>query len=185
MTLGSLVRQMAVGVCVVVSLVMTPSRAFAQADSVEVSGGYSYLHETELSIPAGWYASGGGYLNSWLGIVGEVNGHYKTLSAAGVDVKTSIHLVGIGPKFALRRNPRIAPYVQVLLGMGRTSVGVNALGDRFDTSINGFAYQPSAGVEFNGGGSVGLRVAVARAAIHAENEWFGETMVMVGVVVRR
>ena len=185
MTLRSVWRQTAVGIGVVVSLSVAPSRAMAQTRNVEVSGGYSYLHETDLSVPAGWYASGGGYVNNWLGIVGEVNGHYKTVSQSGVDVKTSIHLFGAGPKFALRRNPRITPYVQTLFGAGRLKASTSFAGQKFDESSHGFAYEPSAGIEINGAGSVGVRVAVARAAIHAEDEWFGETMFMAGIVIRR
>ena len=181
MRLRSVRRQLAVGIFFVAALMLAPSRAVAQTRNVEISGGYSYLHETDLSVPAGWYASGGGYLNSWLGIVGEVNGHYKTVSEFGVDVKTNIHLFGVGPKFALRTNPRFTPYVQALFGGGRTSASARG----FDVTDSGFAYQPSGGVEINTKGSVGVRVAVARAAIRSEGEWLGETMFMAGVVIRR
>ena len=186
MTLRSVGGQTAVWICFVVSLFLAPSRAIAQTGNVEISGGYSYLHETDLSVPAGWYASGGGYLNNWLGIVGEVNGHYKTVSQSGVDVKTKVHLFGAGPKFALRRNPRFTPYVQALFGAGRASASASVRGQSFDESRSGFAYQPSAGLEINNSsGSLGVRVAVARAAIHSEDEWSGETMFMAGVVIRR
>jgi len=175
-----------VWICFVVSLSVAPSRAVAQTNNVEISGGYSFLHEPGLSVPIGWYASGGGYLNNWLGIVGEVNGHYKTLTESGIDVKMKIHLFGAGPKFALRRNPRFTPYVQALFGAGRVGVSASVPGSpSFDDSSSGFAYQPSAGVEINANSSVGVRVAVARAAIRFEDEWAGETMFMAGVVIRR
>ena len=176
-------RQVAVGIFFVASLLMmAPGPAIAQSmGNVEISGGYSFLHETDLSAPIGWYASGGGYLNNWLGLVGEVNGHYKTVSDFGPDLKTSIHLFGVGPKFAFRRNTRLTPYLQALFGGGRTSVSAPGV----DDSSSGFAYQPSAGVEINGNGSVGVRVAVGRAALRANGDWFGETMVMAGVVIRR
>ena len=54
------------------------SVAAAQTPKIEVAGGYAYLHETDLSVPAGWFASGGGILNDMLAIVGAVSGHYKT-----------------------------------------------------------------------------------------------------------
>ena len=175
-------RQLAVGIFFVAALLMAPGRAIAQSTgNVEISGGYSYLHETDLSAPIGWYASGGGYLNNWFGLVGEVNGHYKTVSDFGPDLKTSIHLFGVGPKFAFRRNTRLTPYLQALFGGGRASVSAPGV----DDSSSGFAYQPSAGVEINGNGSVGVRVAVGRAALRANGDWFGETMVMAGVVIRR
>ena len=186
MTLRRIARQTTVGICFAVLLSLAPSRAIAQTKSLEISGGYSFLHETDLSVPVGWYASGGGYLNNWLGIVGEVNGHYKTVSVSGIDAKTNIHLFGAGPKFALRRNPRFTPYVQALFGVGRAGVSASVPGSpSFDDSSSGFAYQPSAGVEINANNSVGVRVAVARAAIHLEDEWAGETMFMAGVVIRR
>ena len=171
----------AVALLLVAATFMAPGRAFAQDRKVEISGGYSFLHEEDLSVPAGWYASGGGYLNNWIGIVGEVNGHYKTLSESRVDVKTSVHVFGAGPKFALRRNPRFTPYLQALFGGGRGSASAPG----FDVTRSGFAYQPSAGVEINANASVGVRAEVARAAIHSEGEWSGETMFMVGVVIHR
>jgi hypothetical protein len=175
-----------VWICFAVSLSLAPSRAIAQTKNGEISGGYSFYHEPDLSVPAGWYASGGGYLNNWLGFVGEVSGHYKTVTESGVNVKTNIHLFGVGPKFAPRRNPRFTPYVQALFGGGRANASASLAGQSFDESSSGFAYQPSAGVEINNtSGTVGIRVAVARAAIHVEDDWVGGTMFMAGVVIRR
>jgi hypothetical protein len=189
-------KQLVVGTVLAAALVLAPGRAAAQQKNVEISGGYSFLHgddvegENGLSVPAGWYASGGGYVNNWLGIVGEVSGHYKTVtefSEFGVDGKTRLHIFGAGPKFALRRNPRFTPYVQALFGAGRVNASVSFEGENiFDESISGFAYQPSGGVDINNrSGSVGVRVAVARAAIRSEGEWAGNTLFVAGVVIRR
>lgn len=160
----------------------------AQERSVEISAGYSFLHEgggdgsDGLSVPAGWYASGGGYLTHWLGIVGEVNGHHKTFDDFGGDVKTSIHLYGAGPKLALRLSPRFTPYVQALFGGGRTRASTS----RVEVTLSGFAYQPSAGIEINNSSETfGLRLAVARASVRSEGEWLDERMFMAGVVFRR
>ena len=182
MKLQGIGKQFAGGVFLVVALLLAPTRAVAQVTRVEVSGGWSYAHEPEVSIPAGWYASGGGYLNNWLGIVGEVSGHYKTISEFGIDVKTSMHLFGAGPKFAYRRNPRFTPYVQALFGGGRAKASVLS----FEETLSGFSYQPSGGVEINNSsGSLGVRVAVGRAGIRSEGEWFTDTLFNVGVVIRR
>lgn len=76
----------------------------------------------------------------------------------------------------------MTPYAQALFGGGRSSA--SALG--FDVTESGFAYQPSAGLEINNSsGSLGVRVAVARAAIRSEGEWLGETMFVARVVIRR
>lgn len=86
MKLQNVGRHLAVAIVLLAALLLAPGRAIAQERNVEISGGYSFLHEgggdgeEGLSVPAGWDASGGGYLNNWLGIVGEVNGHYKTVS---------------------------------------------------------------------------------------------------------
>lgn len=162
---------------------LAQGRAMAQERNVDVSAGYAFLYERgvdggdSLSVPAGWYASAGGYLNSWLGIVGEVSGHYKTLTEGVTDVKTSIHIFGAGPKLAWRRNPRVTPYLQALFGGDRSSA--SAAG--FDVSFSGFAIQPSAGLEINNGsGSLGLRVEGARASLRLEGEWFKETDILGG-----
>ena len=103
------------------------SVAAAQTPKIEVAGGYAYLHETDLSVPAGWFASGGGILNDMLAIVGAVSGHYKTESVSGIDVKVRLHTFLAGPKFASNRNPAFSPYAQVLFGGARTTgaVGVS------------------------------------------------------------
>ena len=169
-------------------LLLVPGQALAQDTNVEISAGYSYLQEggvdgaEGLSVPAGWYASAGGYLNSWLGIVGEANGHYKATTESGVDVKTSLYIFGAGPKVAFRRNTGVTPYVQLLFGGGRSHASLAG----FDATLTGFAFQPGAGLEINNSSrSLGLRVAVARASLRSEGEWFAENMFMAGVVFRR
>jgi hypothetical protein len=98
-------------VTAIVSL-FSASIAAAQTPQFEVAGGYAYLHETDLSIPAGWFGSVGATLNDWVGIVGAVSGHYKTQSESGIDVNTKLHTFVAGPKFASYKNRTITPYVQ-------------------------------------------------------------------------
>lgn len=181
-------RVLLLGTVFVAATCLAPTRAAAQDRKLEVSGGWSFAHEggsdgeESLSIPAGWFASAGGYLNNWLGIVGEVNGHYKTVNFFDVDVDTSFHVYGVGPKFMYRGNPRFTLFAQTLFGAGRLSA--SALG--IDESTSGFSYQPSAGVEINNGsGTLGFRLAVGRAGIRSEGEWFADTLVNVGLVIRR
>ena len=75
----------------VVMAALGEATATAQTPKGEAAGGYAYLHDTDLSAPAGWFGSGGGSVNNWFGIVGAVSGHYKTETAGITGVRTRIH----------------------------------------------------------------------------------------------
>src|SRR5438552_3992410 len=138
------------------------SIASAQTPKFEVAGGYAYLHETDLSIPAGWFGSVGGTLNDWVGIVGAVSGHYKTQTESGVDVDTQLHTFVAGPKFASYKNSNITPYVQVLFGGSHVSGNAKVPGSTATVSVsqNGFDFQPGVGVDIKGNGAVGIRLGI-------------------------
>ena len=163
----------------------------AQTPKVEVAGGYAYLHETDLSIPAGWFASVGGNVNDWFGIVGAVSGHYKTETVSGVSADAGLHTFVAGPKFASYRNPAVTPYAQVLFGGARmkASVAVSTAPGRPAVSVtvseNGFDVQPGAGVDINASKAFGIRVGVNVDVIRSGGETSKEFQFIAGVVFRK
>jgi len=166
----------------------SPRLAVAQDQpKVEVAGGYAYLHETDLSVPAGWFASGGGNVNDWLGIVGAVSGHYKTQTELGVEVDTKLHTFVAGPRFVSYKNPNITPYGQVLFGGASVSGSVKMPGSTAKVSIskNGFDFQPGGGVDIRASRAVGIRLGVSLDFIRSEGETTKEFQFIVGVVIRR
>ena len=164
----------------------SPQLALAQdRGKAEVAGGYAYLHETDLSVPAGWFASGGGVVNEWLDLVFAVSGHYKTVGT----VDTKLYTYVGGPKFASYKNPKWTPWVQILFGGGRSSgsVSVSVPGGSSSISFsqNGFDVQPGGGVDIRAGKTVGVRLGVNEDFIRVEGETNKEFQFIAGVVIRR
>lgn len=155
----------------------------AAGQPFDVAGGYAFLHETDLNVPAGWFAGGGGDINRWLGVVGQVSGNYKTVTEFGIDLDTSIHIVGAGPRISGTQNPRFMPFGQVLFGAARVGGSVSGFADA-NFSDTQFAVQPGAGVDIMPRGRVGVRVQIAGTFITVEDETLREFQFMVGVVFR-
>lgn len=166
---------------------VTGTSAIAQGSSrFDVAGGYAYLHEIDLSVPGGWFASGAGNLNAWYGVVGAVSGHYKTEDILGVDVKTRLHTYTVGPRFQSQANPRFTPYAQILFGGAHVSGTAQVPGttQTVDVSDNGFDVQPGAGLDLYPSNNVGIRVGINGDFICASGETNKEFQFVVGVVIR-
>jgi hypothetical protein len=166
------------------------STAAAQTPKVELAGGYAYLHETDLSVPKGWFASGGENFNDWFGIVGAVSGHYKSETVSGVKVNVKLHTYVVGPKFASYKNPAFSPYAQVLFGGARVTGGVNvsvpgSSSVNVSSSENGFDFQPGGGVDIKAGNTIAIRVGVNADVIRSSGETSKEFQFIIGVVYRK
>ena len=126
-------------------MVTLPRAAAAQnARLLEVSGGYSFVHDpnNHISLRAGWMAGGGVALTDWLAAVVDAGGNYKTISGFGSDVHVSVHAVMAGAR-ASARVGKVTEFVQVLVGIVRgrgTAFG-------FVSTNYAFGWQPGIGVE--------------------------------------
>jgi Outer membrane protein beta-barrel domain len=140
----------------------------ADPTKVEVSGGYTFLDDvsgTPLPEPNtlnGWAASVGGYFNDSFGVVAEVGGSYATSIGARVGVPTPSrrmeYSVMGGPQFVSHQNPKVTPFVQVLVGAARQNGG--AFGSGSGDRENYIAVQPGGGVDVNMTPNLGLRLQV-------------------------
>lgn len=110
--------------------------AFGQNTAVDVAASHSFLTEphTGGNFQA-WSASIAGNTNPVLGVAGEVGGSY--------DVKLWWVLGGL--RFTSRKDRRVTPYAQVLLGV-----------DRVRRTY--FVLQPGGGADFWHGPRFGVRV---------------------------
>ncbi len=91
---------------------------------VEVFGAYSLVPEVVVGqILHGWNASVNGSINDWLGIKGDLSGHYVTRDG----LKVSLHILSIGPQLSYRMNDKVVPFVHMLLGGGWASAGFGNL----------------------------------------------------------
>jgi hypothetical protein len=116
-----------------------PIAAAAQdVPRVEVSAGWRLLMPTQELIrefddrfPLGWYGDVAITLTDTIAIVGDFAGSYKTIDrsytispavATEVDVDLRLYSFMGGVRFSNRRNVRIVPYGQVLIGVTPGSI---------------------------------------------------------------
>ncbi len=128
----------------------------AQTPRVEISGGYSFMHDQDRAedFPAGWFASATGNITDWIGAVAEIGGHHRECRNCergpftsemfrGTDRDLRVFTFMAGPRVATRAMSRVMPFAQFLLGGSHISGGV-----QFDGALTtGFAYQPGGGVD--------------------------------------
>ena len=89
----------------------------AQAQGGEVFGGYSYLRSSSGGgyNTNGWEGSLTGNFNPFFGLEADLSDHYNTPPNVGISYSNGFSFL-FGPHFAFRSNPRVNPYVHVLVG---------------------------------------------------------------------
>lgn len=102
-----------------------PSPAAAQdAAKVEVSGGYQYNRlypssdDDSINLN-GWYADVAGEIRPMLSWVGVVDGVYKKESGEWL----KLHSYGGGIRISSKKNPKVTPFGQVIVGGATASAG--------------------------------------------------------------
>ena len=128
--------------------------AFGQEfPAVEVSGGYTLLHDNELmKHGSGWYASGGFNFDRWTGLMIDVGGNYSNVTVAGIERNLRILSYMMGPQFSIRNESQATPFVQILIG--GTTRSITSVGDAVDRDL---AMQLGGGVDWRFRPKVGLR----------------------------
>src|SRR5262245_55727761 len=141
------------------------SAAFAQdSPKAEIFGGYSYANAEVSNISKGWNGAVAGNFTNWLGVVGDVSGHYNsqnTVSSEGesvTNVETKIHVYtfALGPQFTMHIG-RVAPFVHLLAGIAHTSLSVSEHGG----NVSFFVSDSSNGLAGIAGG--GLDIGATRS----------------------
>src|SRR5436189_2829744 len=111
-------------------VMVTLARLAAAQDArpLEVSGGYSFVHDpnNHISLAAGWMAGASVALTDWLAAVVDAGGSYKTISSFGSEVHVSVHTVmgGVRASAGVRKVIEFGPVVGGSVGGRRTGVGV-------------------------------------------------------------
>jgi hypothetical protein len=157
--------------------------ATAQTPRGEVAGGYAYFHETDFSVPAGWFASGGASVNNWFGVVGTVTGHYKTETVGLASVDTRLHTFMGGPKLRYQTN-RLTPFLTFLAGGARGNATARAAGVLATESLTKFAAHTGVGLDLNVTSRFAVRVGLNQLYIHNNDEWNQTSQFIAGVVGR-
>ena len=132
-------------VMMMLAMLTLPRAAAAQnAGTLEVSGGYSFVHDpnNDLNLKAGWMAGGSVALTGWLAAVADVGGNYKTISSFGSEVRVSVHTAMGGVRGSARVG-RVTQFGQLLAGIVRGSG--TAFG--FVSTSHAFGLQPGIGID--------------------------------------
>lgn len=92
----------------------------------EVFGTYSFFrlgsddNFRARNLNKGFAASGVYNVNEWLGLMGDIGGHWGgfplTIADQTVNVKVSMHTLVGGPRFTYRRYKKVTPYANILVG---------------------------------------------------------------------
>jgi hypothetical protein len=149
----------------------------------ETSVGWAFLHASEdfvdVNSTLGWNFSHTTNLASWLGIVADIGGHYKTELFGFADVDVMEHTFMGGPRFSFRESHLAVPFAQVLLGLARYDL--NAEDEH--RSFHDFALQPGGGVDL-GGPNVAARFELGWRRVFDDAGSSNEFRIVVGAVFR-
>ena len=165
--------------------------AFAQTPKAEIFGGYSFAHQDDLNINKGWNASIAGNFNQWLGIEGDLSGHYYSKDfvdiSSGVTAKENVSFLKyrVGPKFSFRSGDSpVAPFAHFLIGGARSKVtaGGSVIGTNVSVSdsTNGLAGALGGGIDV-GKGRIAVRAIQADYSVWTVNDLFGVSGTTKGV----
>jgi len=169
-------KRSVVAVALVASLVGIPAAAMAQSTkpaskgSVEdrrgdVGIGYTFMHETGLSLPAGFVLSDAFRFRPNFDVVLETG--YNHGSVLGVGMSVLGVSGGVRGSYGTRYGSGTTAFGQVLMGMVRGSASM--LGQ--SASVNGFNIQPGFGVEVPLNSKWGVRPQFDVMIEHINGVW--------------
>lgn len=129
------------------------SAAAQETPKAEVFAGYSYFRGDLDANFHGWNFSVAGNPNKWLGVVGDVSGHYVE--------NVNLHLFLVGPRFSYRKGERVTPFAQTLVGAIRLG------GSDFDNTA--FAWTVGGGFDIKVSRNVAVRIIDANYVLLRDN----------------
>lgn len=136
------------------------------------------LLDIDFNSTLGWNVSVATNLSPWIGIVGDIGGHYKT-GILGSDLDAMEHTFMSGPRFTFRNTAVAVPYAQVLFGLARGDANFEGV----HLSSNDFAIQPGGGIDL-GNKNVASRFEVGWRRIYSDIYAVNEFRMVIGVVFR-
>jgi opacity protein-like surface antigen len=172
----------------------------ADPGRMEVSGGVDFLGDVGGSEnyfggllnggggqfqQFGWAVSVGSYFKDWFAIVAEAGGSYTSRNiggavVGGTDYRVKEYSFMAGPKLALRPNPQVTPFLQILFGR----VNASASGP-VSASQSDFGVQPGGGVDVTVKPSLAVRVQSDYRTARLSNGLDNNFRFVVGIVFRK
>ena len=146
----------------------------------EIFGGYSYARTNGGLNLNGWEASVSGNLSSYLGIVGDISGHYSSEYEANAHFYTFLG----GPRF-FYRGKRATAFGHAMFGVTHLGAGVDILGFSLGLSDTVFAMAFGGGLDLNVSKRLAVRaIQVDYLPIRWEGETFNNVRASAGLVVK-
>jgi hypothetical protein len=167
--------------------VMLGSATPARAQGFEFAAGYAYLNVNDLPdpLPVGWMVSASGKLASWLWLVGEVNGNYKTYSAGGGDLSLSEYTYLGGARITGPITSPVSPFVQFLVGAAHGAADIGVPNLSLTVSGTNTAAQLGGGVDINMTPHFGLRGEFDFRGVKTDNDSGGRQWRLVAAIAIR
>jgi hypothetical protein len=163
---------------VLTTLFITGSVYAQETPRAEISVAYSFLR---LGGTGGLNQNGGsvsiaGNVNRWFGVVGDVGGYHSSPFGASLNTYTFL----VGPRFSLRGNDRVTPFVQVLVGGAHLAAGAGG----FSTSVTPFVISAGGGIDLRISQHVALRPQVDYLAFRSGGQTGNAGRASLGIVFR-
>lgn len=177
------------------ALLLHAAPLFAQdAPQFEIAASYAFMQDTSRSdsFPAGWAVAATGNVRSWIGVVGEVGGNYRSCHNcergpfasqrfSGTDLRIAVHTYMAGPRVVSHAYSFVTPFAQLLVGGSHMSGGTE-----FDGALNsGLTYQPGAGIDVRIAPKTALRLQGDYRIIRTSGRNNKEPRFLAGVVLSR
>lgn len=133
---------------------------------VDVFGGYQYTHFagsiSPVSSANGWDGSFTYNLNKNIGVTGDVNGAYQTISGSSIGVSGNYpgHYYSFtgGPTITFPTKGKAKPFVHALFGDARVSSSASANGVTVSASSNGFTSMIGGGLDLKLNKHISFRI---------------------------
>jgi hypothetical protein len=168
--------------CLMPFLAIPHAAMAADGVPLDVSGGYSYLHDQDASsnFPSGWTGSVSAGINPRLSVVGELGGSYQTLTTPSGNVTGHIYSFLGGARYTAYSAGKVSVFGQALIGAARSSLGA-------DSTVSpeaDLAFQPGGGVDVTLAPKWAVRVQGDFRAVHMNGATTKQERVAAGIVFK-
>ncbi len=175
-------KRVACLMCLMSLLVIPRAAKAADGVPIDVSGGYSYLHDQDASsnFPSGWTGSVSAGINSRLSVVGELGGSYQTLTTPSGNVTGHIYSFLGGARYTAYSAGKVSVFGQALIGAARSSLGA-------DTTVSpetNFAFQPGGGMDVTLAPKWAVRVQGDFRAVRVSGATTKQERIAAGIVFK-
>jgi opacity protein-like surface antigen len=128
----------------------------------DVFGGYSYMYGNVVVTGQGINLNGGGgsfayNYNKWLGLVFDLTANYQgNVASTGRNLNVTTYL--FGPRISWRKNEKLTPFGQILLGGGHGGGTLYTAGPSPLGTQNAFAMTLGGGLDWKVHSSISVRL---------------------------